>query len=402
MYRSCTSEFADVRAGFLRSLGNDEHELSLDLRTCNDEVMSERECEQQAAESLEICRSELHECEALHRDAQTKLHETRRSESEECSALRAEMRAHAAEMQLRQQNMIEAAQHEVAEAKRESLAEGARKGEEFMMSQYEEALARAVQWGREEGSARIRAELAEASQSLRDQLHVAEQAQHWTALDLAAEKCKSSRHKEETAQEVAELRNELSCARMEGVGRRVTNNIALDRLRGIQEFACARRQEGVGRSKTNKIALDYLRDVDVTRQKRVHLNEEDRGSESSAEFIMRNANARCFETACDSYVLHSDAVATRRSENIRATRTDDLHENWAMSSPPTHAKLVQAVLQSIANMPRKPKVNPRCEFSSAASERHPIVSVAKSRQSRRERRITRKKGEVPVAASSSP
>eukprot|EP00928_Gymnodinium_smaydae_P001623 TRINITY_DN10588_c1_g1_i1.p1 TRINITY_DN10588_c1_g1~~TRINITY_DN10588_c1_g1_i1.p1 ORF type:complete len:438 (+),score=62.03 TRINITY_DN10588_c1_g1_i1:3-1316(+) len=276
MYRSCTSGFVDIVTGFRELLGSDERELSRDLQACADELRGERECLRQAAVNLQIFRGELHECETLHRDAEQAMQDIKRSESQAHIELRAEGAARTAEMQVCK-NACLAARREIAEAE----------------SQFMDTFARAMQCGREEGAAAMRAELAESSHSLRYQLYVAESLQERTAHEFAVEECKWSRHREEQAQEIAQLRNEL---------------------------ACVRRQEDVVRTqsrhchKNNKITTrNYLRGVDVARQECVHANLEARGPESNDKFMTANPKDGPFQLACDSFELLSDAVEMGRS-----------------------------------------------------------------------------------------
>eukprot|EP00928_Gymnodinium_smaydae_P096231 TRINITY_DN8452_c0_g1_i1.p1 TRINITY_DN8452_c0_g1~~TRINITY_DN8452_c0_g1_i1.p1 ORF type:complete len:220 (+),score=49.02 TRINITY_DN8452_c0_g1_i1:138-797(+) len=204
MYRRCAIGGFDMLMDFRELLGSDERKLVSELRAAGTELQGEREALHQLKESLETCRGELHEREASHRFAQQELHDLARLETEECMKLRAEEASLAEELRLQDQE----ARREIAEAEHTAYNAGVRAGEAMMLVQFQDALARAVQCGREEGSAEIRAEL-ETVQSLRDQLATAEAKQLRAAQEFAVEAYELSRHREESAHEIAALRKEV-------------------------------------------------------------------------------------------------------------------------------------------------------------------------------------------------
>eukprot|EP00928_Gymnodinium_smaydae_P096232 TRINITY_DN8452_c0_g2_i1.p1 TRINITY_DN8452_c0_g2~~TRINITY_DN8452_c0_g2_i1.p1 ORF type:complete len:225 (+),score=44.28 TRINITY_DN8452_c0_g2_i1:144-818(+) len=211
MHRYCAVGGVDMLLDFREFLGSDERKLVRELRAAEADLKSDREALHQLKESLETRRGELHECEASHRFTQQELHDLEREETEECMKLRAEEASLAAEVRLQDRE----ARREVAEAECTAYNAGLRRGEEMMLVQFQAALARAVQCGREEGSAEIRAEFTETAQSLRDQLATAIAAQLRSTHEFAVEAYELSQLRAESAHEIAELRKDLSCARQE-------------------------------------------------------------------------------------------------------------------------------------------------------------------------------------------
>eukprot|EP00928_Gymnodinium_smaydae_P069846 TRINITY_DN5362_c0_g1_i6.p1 TRINITY_DN5362_c0_g1~~TRINITY_DN5362_c0_g1_i6.p1 ORF type:complete len:324 (-),score=45.29 TRINITY_DN5362_c0_g1_i6:545-1516(-) len=206
MYRYCASggvdRFADVR----ELLGSEERKLIRQLQAAEAQVRSENEAGHRAFENLEVCRGEFQESESERR--------------QERDTWRAELASRTMEVVRREQSIQSRARREIAEARSKCESErtqafyaGAQQGEEVMLSQLKDALARAVQCGREEGSAEIRAKLKETSESLRVELDSAEEVRTRAASELTAEGREFSRYKEDTAQEIEELRTELTFAR---------------------------------------------------------------------------------------------------------------------------------------------------------------------------------------------
>eukprot|EP00928_Gymnodinium_smaydae_P069852 TRINITY_DN5362_c1_g3_i1.p1 TRINITY_DN5362_c1_g3~~TRINITY_DN5362_c1_g3_i1.p1 ORF type:complete len:322 (-),score=48.44 TRINITY_DN5362_c1_g3_i1:468-1433(-) len=313
MYRSCVSK--SVLGDLREFLGSDERKLLHELRAVEQELKSEREASHRAADDLNFCRGEFLECEAARRRAHQELQDMEHEKLQE--------RMEVCALRLKEKNMRLGAPHEAAKVRCEAFREGARKGEEIMLAQYEDslaravqrgreegfadgarkgeemmllqfqdALARAVQCGREEGSAEIRAELTETSQSLRDKLDIAEAWQRRTIQKLAKEECESSRYREATAHEIAELRKELACAR----------------------------HEEIVRMKPVAVMSGHLRDVDVTRQEYLIANVDERGAERNAEL----------SAACNYAVpLSGVAIEAKKSSRFRVTHRNVVPQDIA-------------------------------------------------------------------------
>eukprot|EP00928_Gymnodinium_smaydae_P069843 TRINITY_DN5362_c0_g1_i3.p1 TRINITY_DN5362_c0_g1~~TRINITY_DN5362_c0_g1_i3.p1 ORF type:complete len:324 (-),score=49.75 TRINITY_DN5362_c0_g1_i3:545-1516(-) len=206
MQSCCASRSVDVFAEVRELLGSEERKLIRQLQAAEAQLRSEREAVHRNSEDIDICRAELQESES--------------ERQQERITWRAELASRTMEVVRREQSIHLEARREIAEARSKCESErsqafyaGARKGEEVMLAQLKDTIARAVQCGREEGSAEIRAELKETSQSLRDELDSAEEVRNRTALELTAEAHEFSRYKEDTAQEIEELRTELTFAR---------------------------------------------------------------------------------------------------------------------------------------------------------------------------------------------
>eukprot|EP00928_Gymnodinium_smaydae_P006913 TRINITY_DN12471_c0_g2_i3.p1 TRINITY_DN12471_c0_g2~~TRINITY_DN12471_c0_g2_i3.p1 ORF type:complete len:225 (-),score=46.08 TRINITY_DN12471_c0_g2_i3:163-810(-) len=210
---------------FREMFGSDERRLMRKLQAAEQELKSEREAAQQAAENAELCRDEVRAYGVAYRNVQQKLHDADRMESIERRNFRAELASQAAVFWTVEQNSNLEARRELAEVRCKAFAEGVRKGEEMMLDQlqsereegiaagvrkseevmlerHEDALVLAVQRGRQEVSEEVYA-LSEISQTLQDQLHISEATQRKTAQEVAMEERMSTLHRCETAHEIA-------------------------------------------------------------------------------------------------------------------------------------------------------------------------------------------------------